>query len=88
MKYSRQKVVLRGGLNRFKTNTNIPKLELQTGGNMKLNCWAKAELSAGQYVIEHDTLQYTKYLVIKIGYSVPGIALQEVYHPEHMVGTQ
>lgn len=42
MKYSWWKMVLRGGLNRFKTNTNIPKSELQTGGNMKLDCWAKS----------------------------------------------
>lgn len=53
MKYSWQRVVLRGRPNRFKTNTNIPQLEIKTGGNMKLKCQAKAELSAGLYVIKH-----------------------------------
>lgn len=72
----------------LKLNTSIPKLELQTGVNMKLTYWAKAELSAGQYVIEHDTLHYEKYLAIKMGCSVPGIVFEEVYHPEHMARTQ
>lgn len=73
MKYSWQKAVLRGGLNRFKTSTNIPKSEVQTGGNIKCNCWAKAELSAGQYVIEHNTWQYKKYLVINTGLAVQSL---------------
>lgn len=89
MKYSWQKVVLRGGLNRFKTSTNILKLEVQTGGNIKRNCWAKAELSAGQYVTEHNTWRYKKYLVIKMGWLFsPSKSLQEVYYPEHMARTQ
>lgn len=54
---------------------------------MKLNCWAKSEFSAGQYVTEHNTLCYKKDLAIKRGCSVPGTVLQEVCHPEHMTRT-
>lgn len=32
---------------------------------MKLNCWAKAELSAGKYVLKDDPLQYKNHLVFK-----------------------
>lgn len=56
IQYSWQKVVLREGLSGFKTNTNIPKSELQTGDSITLDCWAKGELSADQYVTECDTL--------------------------------
>lgn len=48
MKHSWLKVVLRKGLNRFKTNISILQLELQTGDNKILKGWAKAEFNTGQ----------------------------------------
>lgn len=70
-------MVLKEGLNTLEITLT---LELKTGSNMKLNCWAKSEFRADWYIIEHNTLWYKKDLAIKMVQSLE----QDVYHPKHM----